>query len=183
MLKIIIPGYQEFWDEAKKEMVYVNERDVTLRLEHSLIAISKWEAKYCDSFFESKNKTDEQVKYYIQCMTLNNDVDPKVYDRLTRQNLVDINNYLSAPMTATHINERQVGNKNSEYVTSELIYYWMIAYNIPVEFEKWPIQRLLMLIRVCSAKAEKPKKMSAREIMAQNKARNEARKARLHTRG
>jgi hypothetical protein len=183
MLKITVPGYQEFWDEKNKEMIYVNEKDVTLRLEHSLIAISKWESKYCESFFETQNKTDEQVKYYIQCMTLNNDVDPKVYDRLTRNNIFEINNYLKAPMTATTVRDNQAGHKNSEYVTSELIYYWMIAYNIPVEFEKWPIQRLLMLIRVCSAKAEKPKKMSAREIMAQNKARNEARKARLHTRG
>lgn len=182
MLTIVVPGRSEYWDEAKLEFVYANEKDVTLRLEHSLISISKWESKWCVPFLSSE-KTPEQILDYIKCMTLN-PVDDSVYDRLTRKNIQDINDYIAAPMTATVVNDPTSKRRNStEFVTSELIYYWMIAYNIPVEFEKWHINRLIMLIRVCSAKNEPAKKMSKSEVAASYRALNAARKAKLHTKG
>lgn len=182
MLTIVIPGRTEYWDENKNEFVYSDNKDVTLRLEHSLISISKWESKWCVPFMSSE-KTPEQILDYIKCMALNQ-VDDSVYDRLTRQNIKEINDYIAAPMTATVVKEAPNHRRTSnEFVTSELIYYWMIAYNIPVEFEKWHINRLIMLIRVCSAKNEPAKKMSKSEVAASYRAINAARKAKLHTKG
>ena len=181
MLKIVIPGKQERWDERNEIFLHGPEKDTFLRLEHSLISISKWESKYHVPFIGS-DKTDEQTLDYIRCMCLNGDVDDKIFDWLTPSNIVDINEYIADPMTATVVNDKNT-KKSTEKVTSELIYYWMIAYNVPVEFEKWHINRLIMLIRVCAAKNEDPKKMTKREIMSQNKALNAARRAKLHTKG
>lgn len=182
MLKIVVPGKQEKWDERTEQFIISDAKDVTLRLEHSLISLSKWESKYHVPFLTSE-KNDEQILDYIRCMTLNPDVDDDVYNRLTVDNIIAINNYIADPMTATTVSDTHPGRKTNEIVTSELIYYWMIAYNIPSEFEKWHINRLIMLIRVCSAKAEGGKKMTKREVMQHNRELNAARKARLNTKG
>ena len=156
---------------------FIHTKAVTLKLEHSLISISKWESKWCVPFFETE-KTSEQVLDYIKCMTLNTDVDPLVYNNLTRRDIDTINNYIAAPMTASKVTPDKRSHKQSnEYVTSELIYYWMIAYNIPVAFEKWHLNRLIMLIQICSEKNKPAEKMSRNEIVRQHRAVNQARRA------
>lgn len=182
MLKITVPGKQELWDEKTEEFIISNTKDVVLRLEHSLISVSKWESKYHVPFLSSE-KTDAQIIDYIKCMTLNPEVDDSVYSRLTLDNVRAINEYIADPMTATTIKDRKDNRHMNEIVTSELIYYWMIAYGIPAEFEKWHINRLIMLIRVCAAKNEPQKKRSQKEIMAEYRAINAANKAKFNTRG
>lgn len=179
MLTLTVKG-QEYWDEAKEEFTY--GKDCVLKLEHSLISIEKWEAKWGVPFFDSE-KTPEMTLDYIRCMTLSPPSDPDVYSHLTRANVEEINNYIEAPMTATTIKESKSTKRLAERITAELIYYWMISFNIPIEFNKWHINRLIMLIRVCSEKSKPPKKMSKREIMAQNRAINAARRARLGSKG
>lgn len=181
VLVLEIPG-MEAWNEETEE--FITFKPVRLQLKHSLISISKWEAKWHIPFFETE-KTYEQIISYIQCMTLNPDVkdDSLVYSQLTQENIEEIKAYLEDPMTATTIKTNDKGGRNSQIVTSELIYCWMIQFGIPHEFEKWHISRLITLIRVCSEENKPKKKMSRSEIMAQNKALNAARKARLNTRG
>jgi len=179
MLPVHVSG-QEFWDEAKEQFIFGS--DVTLKLEHSLISISKWESKWQVPFYDSE-KTEEMVKDYIRCMTLNTGIDPEVYDRLSAQNIDEINEYIASPMTASTIKDDKKSSGSKERITSELIYYWMTAFNIPFECEKWHINRLIMLVRICSEKNKPTKKMSAREVMAQNKALNAARRAKLHSKG
>lgn len=180
MLIIKVPPL-EGWDEAKEE--FVKLPGGTLRLEHSLISISKWEAKWHTAFFDTE-KTEEQIISYIKCMSLNSEEkeDQRLFSRLTVENIDAIKNYLEDPMTATTIKETP-GSRSNQRVTSELIYCWMIQFNIPHEFEKWHISRLITLIRVCSEENKPKKKMSRNEIMAQNKAINAARRAKHHTRG
>lgn len=181
MLQIEIPE-REFYDESTEQFGVLKK--TTLNLEHSLISISKWEAKWHIPFFDS-SKDYEQTIDYIKCMTLNKEIKPDslVYKSLTRHDIQRINDYIQDPMTATKINETPGGRRQFQTVTSELIYYWMTQFNIPSSYEKWHINRLMTLIRVCSEESKPKKKMSRREIMAQNKALNAARKARLHTKG
>ena len=185
MLKVIVPGLgSEDWDELKEEFVYyVESEDVELQLEHSLVALSKWESKWHERFLGRKDLTDEQMIDYIRCMTIN-DVDPEVYSRLTTEVLTQIKEYMDDPMTATTFkNNNDSRSNSSEATTSEIIYYWMIVNNIPVEFEHWHIKRLLTLIRVCSIKNQPAKKMSKSEVARTYRALNAERRARLGTKG
>ena len=179
MLRIVIPG-QEFWDEEKQE--FINTKEQVLQLEHSLISLSKWEAKWCKVFLSKQEKTAEETIDYIKCMTITPNVDPEVYTRLTKENIKEIEDYIEAPMTATYFSSND--NKQSrEQATYELIYYWMIALTIPFECEKWHLNRLLTLIKVCNIKNQPPKKMGKREIMSRNAALNAARRKQLNTKG
>ena len=179
MLRIEIPINPEGWDEKKQEFV----KTQILQLEHSLVSLSKWESKWCKPFFSNEEKSYEEVLDYIKCMTITQNVDPEVYNHLTESNITDINNYINAPMTATTFTNVKGHGNNREIITSELVYYWMIALNIPVEFQKWHINRLLTLIRVCEIKNSPQKKMSKNEIMSRNAALNEARRKKLNSRG
>ena len=180
MLTITIPATEEF-DEIKGEFVYSKEQ--TLQLEHSLISISKWESKWCKVFLDKREKTNEEIIDYIKCMTLNKNVSDDVYNCLTQANLTEINDYIGAPMTATYFSNTENGKKNSEQITSELIYYWMIALQIPFECQKSHINRLHTLIRVCNIMNAPPKKMSKRDIMSRNAALNAARRKQMNTKG
>lgn len=180
MLQITIPA-RELWDETKNEFSYI--KACTLQLEHSLISLSKWESKWCKSFFSRQEKTYEETIDYIKCMTLTPNVKDEVYAALTRENVKQITDYIEAPMTATYFSQDKNGGTSREQVTSELIYYWMIALNIPFECQKWHLNRLLTLIRVCNVKNQPPKKMSKRELMNRNAALNAARKKQLNTKG
>lgn len=116
-------------------------------------------------------------------MTITQNVDPEVYNRLTSSNVRNVKKYIEAPMTATTFSKDGMGRRNQEIVTAELIYYWMIAMNIPFECQKWHLNRLMTLIRVCNIKNQPPKKRSSRDIMSRNTALNAARKKQLNTRG
>lgn len=180
MLQITIPS-TEFWDEQKEEFVYTKEK--TLQLEHSLVSISKWESKWNKSFLSSKEKTTEEIIDYIRCMTITQNVDPEIYTRLSNRTIQQIYDYINAPMTATVFSDTGRKGGNRDIITSELIYYWMIALNIPFECQKWHLNRLLTLIRVCEIKNAPPKKMSKRETMSRNAALNAARRKKYNTKG
>lgn len=180
MLQITVPSV-ECWDEKKEEFISVKE--TTLQLEHSLISLSKWESKWHKAFLTKEQKSTEEVIDYIRCMTITPNVDQNVYSCLTADNIKTINEYIENPMTATYFSKEQAGRPNRETVTSELIYYWMIALTIPVEFEKWHLNRLLTLIKICNIKNAPPKKMSKRDIASRNAALNAARRKQLNTRG
>lgn len=180
MLSITIPAVEQ-WDEEKQ--VFVTTKEQTLQLEHSLISISKWESKWKKAFLTKTEKTYEETLDYIKCMTITQNVNPDVYRFLTVNNINEVNDYIADSMTATYFSEDKPGGKNSETVTSELIYYWMVAFNIPPEYQKWHLNRLLTLIKVCNIKNSPPKKRSRREIMSQNAALNAARRKQHGTKG
>lgn len=178
MIKIVISG-QELYDEEKNEFLYIPQ--TILKLEHSLISISKWESKWHKSFIYTKEKTNEEYLDYVKCMTINGPFDDDVYLGLTNKDWKEIVDYINDPMTATTVKEEQ--GRANEIVTAELIYYWMIAYGVPFECEKWHLNRLLTLLKVCSAKNKPQKNMSRREIYEQNRALNNARRRAHHTKG
>lgn len=181
MLNIIVPLGNEEWDEAKQE--FIEPKKQTLQLEHSLISLSKWESKWCKPFFSKNAKTAEETLDYIKCMTITQNVNPEVYNHLTQTNIDEIHKYIEAPMTATTFSDDRSNRQNREIVTAELIYYWMISLQIPPEYQKWHLNKLLTLIRVCNLKNTPPKKMSKREIMSRNAQLNAARRKQLNSKG
>lgn len=174
----------ELFDEQKNQ--FVSTKAVTLQLEHSLLSLKKWEEKWHEPFL-GKDKTMEQLRDYIRCMTITpKDVDPNVYKFMPLSVIQDIQNYIDDKMTATWFSDKQTigAQKNSrEVVTAEIIYYWMITFNVPVEFQKWHLNQLLTLIRVLSIKNAPKEKLNKREAAAQRRALNEARLAKYHTKG
>lgn len=180
MLRIVIPS-AELWDDEAEEFVYTKPQ--ALQLEHSLVSLSKWESKWGRPFLSEGPRTFEETVDYVKQMTLTQNVDPKVYRFLTNANMEAINAYISAPMTATRIPREKNSRGNREKVTAELIYYWMIALNIPFECQKWHLNRLIALIDLCSIKNQPPKKRSRRELLQRNAALNAARRKQWNTKG
>lgn len=179
MLTITIPAMELFNDMTQE---FIETKAQIIQLEHSLVSISKWESKWNKPFLAKNNKSIAETLDYIRCMTITQNVNPDVYKRLSRSNIEDINNYIDAPMTATTFSDNESG-RSREIVTSELIYYWMISLNIPMECQRWHLNRLLTLIRVCNVKNTPPKKMNRREIMNRNAALNAARRKQLNSKG
>jgi len=180
MLKIDIADQEDFNSETSE---FINRKGMSLHLEHSLVSLSKWESKWCKPFLTNEDKTPEEILDYIECMTVTQNVRPDLYKALTTAQLNTINEYIRAPMTATRFRNLSGGNRNHEIITSELIYYWMIALNIPFECQKWHLNRLLTLIQVCNLKNQPPKKMSRSDILRKNSSLNASRKAKYGTKG
>lgn len=166
----------EFYDERTEEFVLVKGK--TLQLEHSLVSISKWESKWHRAFLSDKQMTMEELRDYIRCMTITQNVDPTLYLAVNNTQIKEIMDYINTPQTATHVN-RLTDNKqqrSKDVVTSELIYYWMVSLEIDIKCEKWHLSRLLALIDICNAKNSPPKKMNKRDILSRNAAINAARR-------
>ena len=180
MLYIEVPLENEKWDENKQE--FIEPKKQILQLEHSLVSLSKWESKWCKPFLSS-SKTDEEILDYIKCMTITQNVSPVVYNYLTDSNIQEIVDYINAPMTAATFYNRQNTKINREIVTADLIYYWMISLQIPFECQKWHLNRLLALIKVCDIKNTPPKKRSRSEIAAEYARINAARRQQYNTKG
>ena len=181
MLELHIPG-EERWDERTNMFVY--DEPVTLRLEYSLLSLSKWESKWHKPYLdENVKKTREETLDFVRCMTLTKGADPTVYARLRREDWLAIQRYMSDPMTAATFKDRKGSKKRARYQTADLFYAAMASYGIPFECEKWHLNRLLTMIRVCQESQAPMKKMSKGERMAQQRMLNEQRKAKLKTRG
>lgn len=181
MLTIVVPAC-EWWDETKEEFVRLS-KDQKLTLEHSLISLSKWEKRWHKPFLSKDQKTIEETIDYIKCMTLNTCSDI-VYECLTPENFKEIDEYINDPMTASTFSEEQSDDDSSgQFITNELIYYWMLSLNIPHDYEKWHLNRLITLIRITSIKNQPPKKRSTQEVAMSNRALNEARRREWGIRG
>ena len=180
MLSITIPGF-ELYDEQTNRIETIKGRD--LQLEHSLVSISKWESKWKKPFLSNKERTREETIDYIRCMTLTQNVDNRIYQGITYENVKAVNDYINDSMTATTFNKNSNNRSSRSIITSEIIYYWMISLEIPMECQKWHLNRLLTLIRVCDEKSQPGKKMSKKDVMRQYSSLNAARKSKYGTRG
>lgn len=179
MLTVVIPE-SELFDSNNNEFIQVKEQ--TLVLEHSLVSLAKWESKWKKSYLHS-NKTWGEELDYIRCMTITKNVNPTVYQNISRSTAKQINEYINDPMTATTFKQHNGVVGRQEIITAEIIYYWMVSFNIPFECQKWHLNRLLALINVCGIKASPEKKMSQQEVYTQNRDLNELRKKQLHSKG
>jgi len=180
MLRIRIEG-EEFFDEVDNTFSTVG--DIVLDLEHSLISLSKWESQFQKPFLGQGTKTTEEILEYIKAMIITPEFPNDIMKRFSHTHLSQINEYIESEQSATTFGRMPRTPGRPETVTSELIYYWMVAFNIPWAAENWHLNRLFALIRICNIKQQKPKKMSRNEIAARNRELNAARKAQLGTTG
>ena len=179
MLQLTIPSIEQ-WDEVNERFVWTKE--YTLQLEHSLVSLSKWESKWHKPFLSKEERTSEESIDYIRCMTITQNVEPEAYKYITSENIKAVTDYIAEPMTATTFHDEKKG-VNREIVTAEVIYYWMVALQIPFECQKWHLNKLIALIKVCEVKNQPPKKMSKKETMSRNAALNAARRRSLNSKG
>lgn len=180
MLKLTIVG-TEFYDEATETFTSVG--DVDLELEHSLLSLSKWESKFKRPFLNRDHKSVEEVLYYIEAMIITPNFPYDILQRLSQTNLAKINEYIESSESATTFGVMPERGGRGETITAELIYYWMVAFGIPFECERWHLNRLFALIRICNIKNSPQKKMSPGEIAQRNRELNAARRKQLGTSG
>jgi hypothetical protein len=173
MLKITVPGVM-LHDPRTDRIWRIKETQLTL--EHSLVSLSKWESKWHKPFLNQKITADE-FNDYVRCMTLTQNVDPNVYAGITADVRKQIEDYMDDPMTAAVIKDDPSSRGGSQFITSDLIYYWMVALRIPFECQKWHLNRLLTLIRITSIEQKPKKKMSTAENMRRHHDTNAARRA------
>lgn len=178
-IKITIPE-TELYDEEKQEFVKIKEQSILM--EHSLVSLHKWEQKWHVPYLDT-TKTAEQNLDYLKFMTITQNVDPIVYYCIPASEIKRINEYIENPMTATTISNFDTKKKKKEIITAEIIYYWMIKLGVPVEFQKWHLNSLIMLIEVIGLKESPDKPMSAQAEMAQRRALNRARRAKYNSKG
>jgi hypothetical protein len=167
MLEIHVVTDELYDEEAEK---FISE-SCTVKLEHSLVSASKWESIWKEAFLSSKEKTSEQTMSYIQCMILNDDLPPEVFQNLVSSHLDEIQAYILNEATATTLRNDPSAPASREVITTELIYYWMISLNVPVEFQYWHLNRLITLIRVINLKNSPARKQTAAERRAENRRR------------
>lgn len=180
MLTVVVPKTRLFNPDNN---TFHPIEEVKLSMEHSLLSVKKWESRWKVPFLSTRDKTREQMLDYVKCMTLTKNVDPMVYQAIPQKEMDRIAAYIKDPMCATTIGKPNLigaQKRSNEMVTAETIYYWMIALNIPVEFQKWHLEQLLMLIKLVNIKNNpKKKKLSQKELIARNAEINKANKAKL----
>ena len=180
MIEIYVPE-RELYDEVNE--VFITTKPCILQLEHSLLSVSRWESKWRKSFFANEEKTRAESLDYIRCMTINRNVDSYVYQLLSNKDLDRISEYIDASLTATTFHRYKKAPPNRQIITSELIYSWMVTYNIPFECQKWHLSRLMTLIEILNIQNSPQKKMGKNEILRSNAELNRARRAKLHSKG
>ena len=176
MLSITIQE-REFFNEATGEFIKIPK--IELKLEHSLISLSRWESKWKKPFLSTDDHTKQEILDYIACMSIDKSIDPQMIEYIDVDSYKKIINYIGDPCTATKVYDRRPNRptRKNEIMTSEVIYYYMIYYGIPFSCEKWHLNRLLMLIRVCGVKGGTTSQaMDMNAIFAQNRALNASRR-------
>lgn len=179
MLIIRVPQTEVF-DSKTETFNYLPE--TVLKLEHSLISLSKWESRWHKPYLKpDPNRSVAETMDYIRCMSLTS-IDLQTVSRLSSKDYETIQAYVNEQSTATTV-KHVGGKKNTQTVTSELIYAWMTELRIPWEAQKWHLSRLMTLIDVMNERQKPQQKMSKAQTAKQNAAINAARRARYNTRG
>lgn len=179
MLQIHVVLAENF-NEQTNEFI---DETVELILEHSLLSLSKWESIHEKPFLSETKKTSEELLSYVQCMIISPDISPDIVNKLSTANMHQIDAYINSKQTATWFSETKRPAASRQTVTSELIYSWMIAHTIPIECERWYLNRLITLIKIRNSQSQTPKKMSRSELAARNRRLNEERRAQFGTNG
>ena len=184
MLELVLPE-TELFDEKNSKIIRLPKS--TLRLEHSLLSLSKWESVWEVPFISREPKTREQLMSYIAIMSLD-PISVEDLQRLESVHFETINEYLERKHSATWFSDTGSKGGTGRTITSELIYYWMTSYNVPFVCETWPLARLMNLIRIAQIKAEeadpnRKNKRPSSTMLSERAALNAKRREQLNSKG
>lgn len=180
MLYLTIPK-QELYNEETNTFEYIDEQHITL--EHSLLAISKWESITLKPYMSTQNKTTEELLLYFKCMVIDQPLsqftifnDPNIQKQIIT--------YIESPATATIIHDKKKSH-GKEKITSDIIYTWMIELSIPFECQIWHLNRLMTLIRLVNntKSANGKKKKINKNTLEERNRMNAERKKKYNTKG
>lgn len=180
MLELKI-ALEESYDESTNRFVITEAK--AIKLEYSLLALSKWESKWETHFINNKNLSQQQYMDFIQCMVVDGDFN---IEELKQEHFDVIEAYINRPSTATKVIAKQKkGNKKMSYMTSEVYYAMMSQANVPYECDKWNINRLTKVLEVISSftNGEEKQKRNVDAQLLQNAELNAARRAKYNTKG
>ena len=180
MLILKVKGGESFNEETQE---FDDRPDFVLELEHSLVSLSKWESNFHKPFLDNKSKTNAELLFYIEAMILNPIYPDNVASWLSNDDLRVIKEYIESPASATTFGQMPERGGRGEVITSELIYYWLVAFSVPFEVERWHLNRLFALVRICNIKNQKPTKTSKSDMVRRNRELNAQRKAQYNTSG
>lgn len=172
---------EEHFDEEKN--MFFAEVVAVLELEHSLVSLSKWESKHKKPFLSAGKKSSEEIFDYFKAMVVTPGTDLNHLLRCSQKDIDTIQGYIDSSESATTFGKMPERRGPNEPITSELIYYWMVHFNVPFECERWHLNRLFALIRICNIKTTKPTKASRHEIAMRNRELNAQRRKQLNTSG
>lgn len=185
MITIHIPQ-SEIWDDGNNEFIYIEEQ--TIDMEHSLVSITKWEAKHHKVFLEENKKTPEEMMDYVRCMCINPLKNERDILGISKKDIEKITNYIEDPMIPFKLKSKDDGNtygrkKNKDPMCGIMIYYYMVSCQIPFECQHWHINQLLALIQIYSMKENPGNPLKGSKLANRNTTLNAMRKARLGSKG
>lgn len=170
MITITIPRVRGGFNNETE--LFVDLPAITLPpLEHSLMAVLKWESKYQVPFLKNiqalaQPKHHDKFLYYVSCMSTKGEIAPDILKQLTSDNILEITKYIGDPHSATIPSGGSVGSSSNKPATAERIYAAMAGYRIPAEYAKWHLNNLLMVIDVCHENNEDPNKKRKGDVSA-----------------
>lgn len=154
--------------------VHDGDNEVVLQFEHSLLALSKWEANSKKAFLTLQGKTPAELLDYFRCMIAPGQ-DPDLVYRMSPDQLDKLEKYISDTQTATTFMKEATGKRSGDIATSEVIYGWLVGLKIPFHpVETWHLNRVMVLVRVVQANNEPPKKPTREEALNDWQRVNEA---------
>lgn len=182
MLQITVPK-TEIFNENTNQFLWIPE--TTIQMEHSLVSLSKWEEKHHKAYLDPKlQHSATEILDYFKCMTITKNVKDSVFLALSQRNIEEISSYINDPMTATTFNEMATTKKHSsKFITSEYLYFCMFSLGVPIECEKWHINRLMTLLKIFEEENKPQKKRSEAETLNYYAKLNAERKRKWHTKG
>lgn len=177
MLELVITTKDGFDPDTNR---FVDVETVAIQLEHSLLSLSKWESIWEKPFLKDTDKlSPEEYFDYIRCMLLDEE-DEKYLNHLTPKNVETIQEYINSKQSAAWFNDKATQRPpggRGKIITADLIYYWMVAMQIPFQCETWHLQRLLTLIRITEIENRPKKNMNRKDSMSQHRSLNAKRRA------
>lgn len=176
-------GSIEFFDGKENKFAYKDGGKVNF--EYSLKAIYDWEGIHQKLFLKGNLTYDETVDFYTKMALTEKPLDA---DFMTDDVMELLAEYIKASHTATTFTQTQEGQNGNNHTrgkiySSEELYALMFANNIPLEFEKRNLNRLLVVLRIIALHNNPPKKLSKQDILKQNRQLNAERKKMLNSRG